>query len=43
MRRPSRGWGEDIVLETSRGGGSNGMRNCGRTDWEVGNDWTVKK
>ena len=21
----------------------NGMRNCGRVDWETGNNWTVKK
>jgi hypothetical protein len=21
----------------------NGMRNCGRVDWEAGNNWTVKK
>jgi hypothetical protein len=21
----------------------NGMRNCGRVDWEWVNDWTVKK
>jgi hypothetical protein len=25
------------------GGGGNGMRNCGRADREVGNDWTIKK
>jgi hypothetical protein len=23
-------------------GRKNGMRKCGREDWEEGNDWTVK-
>jgi hypothetical protein len=31
---------EDILLETE--GRRNGMRNCAREDWEVGNDWTVQ-
>jgi hypothetical protein len=31
----------DIFLEARER--RNGVRNCGRTDWEWGNDWTVKK
>jgi hypothetical protein len=33
------GWG-GILLETE--GRRNGIRNCGRVDWEAGNDWIVK-
>ena len=33
-------WGKNILLETE--GRRNRMRNCGRADQEVGNDWTVK-
>lgn len=41
MGKPGRsGWG-DILLEKE--GKRNGMRNCGRGDWEGGKDWTVKK
>ena len=35
------GGGGDILLDTE--GKRNGMKNCGRTDWEGGKDWTVKK
>jgi hypothetical protein len=37
--RPGRGRG-GILLET--GGRRNGIRNCGRGDWERGNGWTIK-
>ena len=32
-------WG--VLLETGRR--RDGTSNCEKTDWEVGNDWTVKK
>lgn len=34
-------WPEDILLKT--GEERNEMRNCGRADWEQGNNWTVNK
>jgi hypothetical protein len=34
-------WGH-ILLEMGWGWRRNEMRNCGRADWEVGNDWIVK-
>jgi hypothetical protein len=38
------GWGSrDIFLKTGGRGKENWMRNCGKADQEVGNDWTVKK
>ena len=30
-------------MEDLKKGRKNGMRNCGREEWEIGNDWLVKK